>query len=389
MHNKKPPPHSGRKRLCFVATLEMTVRVFLIEHLRALGRDYDITVIVKTAEPDFLAVRGVDARVIVVPIERKVAPLRDLATLVRLYMIFRHERFDVVHSVMPKSGLLSMVAACLARIPRRVHTFTGQVWATRKGAARMALKTLDKILVLCATHVLVDSPSQRAFLVKEGVVPGAKAMVLGQGSICGVDTERFRPNEVVRTRIRSELAVSESEVLILFLGRLNRDKGLMDLAGAFRLVRKSHRNVRLLVVGPDEEGMREEMERLCGSDATGLSFRDFADAPEDYMAASDVLCLPSYREGFGIVIIEAAAAGIPSVGSRIYGISDTIDDGVTGLLFEPGDVDDLAKKLGVLLENRPLRERMGAEARKKVAAIFSRDILTGAMVEYYRHVLAG
>jgi len=88
----------------------------------------------------------------------------------------------------------------------------------------------------------------------------------------------------------------------------------MDLAGAFRLVRKSHGNVRLLVVGPDEEGMRKEMERLCGSDATGLSFRDFADAPEDYMAASDVLCLPSYREGFGIVIIEAAAAGIPSVG---------------------------------------------------------------------------
>lgn len=387
MGNGKSLSVSGRKRVCFVATLEMTVKMFLLEHLRVLCRDYDVTVIVKTTEPNFLARRGVHARVITVPIERRVAPLRDLAALVRLYMIFRHERFDVVHSVMPKSGLLSMVAALLARIPRRVHTFTGQFWASRKGMARLGLKTLDTILAMCATHILVDSPSQRDFLVREGVVPGKKAMVLGHGSICGIDTERFRPNQPVRKRVRSELSLSESDVLFLFLGRLARDKGLTDLARAFCLVRKSHEEAHLLVVGPDEEGLRQEMESLCGSAAGGLSFMEFTEVPEEYMVASDVICLPSYREGFGIVVTEAASCGLPSVGTRIYGVTDAIDDGVTGILFEPKDVGQLADAMIRLLKDQDLRVSMGNKGRERVCLFFSQDLVRSAFSAFYRDLL--
>ena len=372
------------KKICFVAAIELSIRVFMVGHLKRLSNEYSITVAVNTDNTGFLKPYGLDVKVFPVRILRRPAPASDVLALLRLYRFFRREGFDAVHSITPKAGLLSMFAAYLAGVPVRVHTFTGQVWATAKGAKRWFLKSMDKLIARCATHVLADSRSQLDFIIREGVVWGEKASVIGNGSICGVDSERFRPDPETRKMVREQLSIPEDSILFLFLGRLTFDKGLLDLAGAFAKVCRSAENIHLLVAGPDEEGMKEKMLSLCSEQPDRIHFYDFTDAPERFMAAADVFCMPSYREGFGIVVIEAGAAGVSSIGTRIYGVVDAIEDNVTGYLYGPGNVEELAEKMLKMIDEPSRRTEMGGRARERAIGLFSKEIVADAFLSFYR-----
>jgi len=263
-----------------------------------------------------------------------------------------------------------MLAAWLTGVPNRIHTFTGQVWATKRGWQRSALKLFDRLIVLFATRVLVDSPSQRDFLIAEGVLPRDKGMVIGCGSICGIDAQRFHPNAHVRETVRAELDISLQQTVILFLGRLNRDKGMLDLAAAFAAVAAQRTDVILVLVGAEEDVPFTRIQDICGASSDRLRRVEFTAKPERYMAAADIFCLPSYREGFGQVIIEAGASGVPTVASRIYGVTDAVDDGKTGLLFPAGDVAALTQALLQLIVNRDLCQQMGEAAQMRALELF-------------------
>lgn len=375
-----------RKKICFVATAEMAIETFLLEHIRELAKHCDVTVILNATDPGFLKdARGV--RVIPVAIEREIRLWRDCRALTKLISIFRRERFVAVHSIMPKSGLLAMLAGYCAQIPRRTHTFTGQVWATKTGLARWFFKVLDRLLVACATNILVDSESQRAFLVREGIVSERKARVLGRGSIQGVDCKRFRPDFAVRREVRGEFEMSEPEILILFLGRMNVDKGLLDLTRAFVRICEDHDGVRLLFIGPDEQRMQEKILEEAGSLAKRILFKPYTREPEKYMAAADLFCLPSYREGFGSVLIEASAAGVPVAASRIYGVIDAVEDGATGFLFEPRNVEELTAVIRKLIDDSSLRKTMGEYGRQRALRDFSKEAVVAAMLDYYGQII--
>jgi len=379
----------ARKKICLVVASEMTVKVFLQDQLSALSAKFAVSLLLNTTRPREVLREALRVKVVPVRIERQIAPWRDLLALVELWRIFRRHRFELIHSVTPKAGLLAMGAARLAGIPVRVHTFTGQVWVGRRGMMRLLLKTMDRIIAACATHVLVDSFSQRRFLVAEKVVPEGKSAVLAHGSISGVDRGRFRPDESARRDIRREYGIGEAERLLLYLGRLTRDKGLLDLARAFSEVAARDSGVHLLLVGPDEEGISDEIGGLCMAGRERLHFQGFTSTPERYMAAADIFCLPSYREGFGSVIVEAAACGVPAVASRIYGITDAVADGETGLLHEKGDVPGLRDSLLRLLDDPELRRVMGAKAAKRAAEKFDQAVVTAALLDFYRRATGG
>jgi len=376
-----------KRKACVVVASEMTLRTFLVAQLVAMQARYDVTVVVNTTNPALLEDLGVSARLRPLPIERAIAPLCDLRCLASLVRLMRTERFDLVHSMTPKAGLLAMIAARIARVPVRIHTFTGQVWATRTGIARAALRWLDKMLARTATFVLADSQSQRAFLASERVVSASKIAVLANGSVSGVDATRFRPDPVRRRVIRESLGIPMTDVVLLFVGRINRDKGVMDLARAFAILADRRADIRVLVVGPDEEGLTRAIHDVCSRHLARLHFCAYTNAPEDFMTASDILCLPSYREGFGTVIIEAAAAGLPAVASRIYGLVDAVVDGETGLLHEPADFDGLAGQLERLISSPELRRSLGAAARVRAARDFSQPTITSAVLDVYSRLL--
>ena len=379
----------AKPAVCLVVASEMTVTAFLLSHLRALSKKYDVSVVANTQNPDFPGQYGLDVRVIPVAIRREIRPAADLRALLALMRIFRREQFDMIHSVTPKAGLLAMLAGCMARIPVRVHIFTGQVWATRQGVSRLLLKSMDRLLAGCATHVLADSASQRAFLIAERVVPADRISVLADGSISGVDASRFRPDAVRRDELRAAFGIGADEVLFLFVGRLTHDKGVEELAAAFAELANKAPDVHLLLVGPDEQQMRGAIERRCAACAGRVHFVDYTDAPERYMAASDVFCLPSRREGFGSVVIEAAACGLPAIGSDIYGVRDAIEDGRSGLLFPCGDVAVLRDCMRQLARDDDRRSRMGEYARQRALRDFSSRRVTQAWLDYYDALMQG
>jgi glycosyltransferase involved in cell wall biosynthesis len=250
------------------------------------------------------------------------------------------------------------------------------------------LKQLDKLLAISATDVLVDSHSQRDFIVRERVVSRDKSSVIANGSICGVDTQRFSPEPKVRGAIRNRFAIGEDQTLFLFLGRLSLDKGLLDLAKAFSLLCEVRKGVQLLIAGPDEDGMKSMILEICKGYNDRIHFEGFTNVPEQFMTAADVFCLPSYREGFGQVAVEAASAGIPSIGTRIYGIVDAIEDGVTGFLYPPGDADALMFLMLKMCEDVQLRKTMGERARKRAIDVFAQERVTLAFTEYYNVLFA-
>jgi hypothetical protein len=230
------------------------------------------------------------------------------------------------------------------RVPLRVHTFTGQVWATQTGFTRLLLKSLDRLLAACATHVLADSASQLAFLREQHVLrpgqvkcsPAARSAVWMQ-RVSGPTRRRglwSASSWTFRMPLRCSFLSGGSNATRAWSISRRRSRGSLPRPTLISCWS-----------GPDEEALTGTVRSAAGAN---LRLVGMTEAPERYMAAGDVFCLPSYREGFGAVIIEAAAAGLPAIGSRIYGITDAIGDGVTGILVAAADVEGLADAMRLL-----------------------------------------
>lgn len=373
-----------KPRMFMLTATRLAIHFFFKPHLKELDKYFDITLAFNPHLDDYLEPLGLPLRELSVPLERKISPWNDLLALFKLTRLFGRERFDIVVTVVPKAGLLGMLAAWLTRVPRRVHIFQGEVWASRRGHLRWLLKTIDGLTARLATHVLVVSASELAFLENEGVVPIGKAKVLGSGSICGVDTERFKVDPIARVRVRRMLGIPERAIVCIFLGRLTLDKGLVELVKAFTLSASRQPDLWLLMAGPDEENMRVRMRELVSEEINKrMLFSGFTHNPEQILAASDLLCLPSHREGFGMVIIEAAAVGVPAIGTRIHGITDAIEDRQTGLLVPLGDVDALAEAITFWSESPQALALYSKAARERVISMFEQKKIVEHYVEYF------
>lgn len=382
MNDQKAP----RTKVCVVVAVPMTVNAFLVPHLIALSEQYQVTVVFNGGA-DQLPQSICHIPVVCVPIVRNISPLQDVIALIELVRLFRKERFDVVHSVTPKAGFLAALAGFVARVPTRIHWFTGQVWATKRGFLRQLLKAIDRITVICTTHQLVDSHSQRMFLADQGVLGTGCGEVLASGSICGVDLAKFKPNAQARSHIRASLGIAESDCVALFVGRLQPEKGVLEAARAFLNLANACPKLHLVLAGPDEAGIEASIKSMLKPVLNRLHSVGFVKCPEQYMAASDFLLIPSHREGFGSVVIEAAACGIPSIGTNIYGLSDAIIDGKTGILIPRSDISALEVAMARLALNCDERRVMGERARMRVLDEFQQCIIVDALLAFYKHTL--
>lgn len=373
--------------ICFVLTTPFALNAFVAPAIRALlALGWKVTVVVNTRAGSVAEdIRG-EVEIIDLDIVRSIAPLRDFRTLFFLIRLFRSGDFDIVHSVTPKAGLLAMMAARVTGIPVRIHTFTGQVWATRRGVMRWLLRSLDQLLAACASTLLVDSTSQRHFLVEEGVAALDRLHVLGDGSIAGVDTARFTPQSQWREDIRKELGVPSDATVLIYIGRMQAEKGVSELVQAFSQLASRFGNAHLFLVGPDEGALQPALDLLDG-DLERIHVIGLTPEPQKYMAAADIFCLASYREGFGLSLIEAASAGLPCVASRIYGVTDAVVDGVTGLLVPVRHVGALVDALAQLMANPGLRQKLGAAARTRAQQQFSQAVVVDAWLDFYRQQL--
>lgn len=376
----------ARKKICFVVAAPMTAQAFLKDHIEALRENYDIYLAANIAdeqEMKGLNVCGYQH----FDLERQISITKDLKAVRQLSTYFRKMKFDAVHSVTPKAGLVCALAGKLAGVPIRIHIFTGQVWATRKGVMRLMLKSIDWFMAKLNTHVLVDGASQRQFLVDEGVVSAEKAQVLGDGSIAGVNIKRFDPSADSRVSARQELGISDDKVVFVFMGRLNHDKGLYELLPAFDKLVEKNKNAFLLLFGADEENVAATFGNYKNLNNENLLNYGLTREPQRMLQAGDVFVLPTYREGFGSSVIEAACLGLPTITSDAYGVLDASVPGETGLRCKVGDVDSLYACMDELAEDAEKRKKFGDAGRRRVLEKFAGSVVVKHWKQFYYTIL--
>jgi glycosyltransferase involved in cell wall biosynthesis len=370
------------KSICFVASTPFAANAFLKTHLLYLSNFYNVTLLVN--ENLYKLDEEIKKKIHVhhLSIERNISFIKDLQALMQIAITFRSLKPDCVHSITPKAGFVAMLAAYITNVPHRFHTFTGQVWANKKGSSKFFLKFFDKLIVLFSTQIFTDSKSQSFFLLSQGVIKFGQAKVLGNGSIAGVNIHRFKPDLMHRHKLRFDLGVRPDQIIFLYVGRVTKDKGLFDLISAMNIVSR-YSDAQLWIVGPDEAGIKRALSEQV---ETGTKIHWFGETfyPEQYMVAADVLVLPSYREGFGTVIIEAASCGLPAIAYRTEGVIDAIDDESTGILVEKFNINLLSQAMIKLSKNFELRKNMGLIAQKRAHMMFSSELVADAWGRFYR-----
>ena len=372
-----------KKKICFVVSAPITAKAFLIKHFEYLSKEFDITLVANfETQADFEIPFVKNTKHIA--IQRSINPLKDFMALIRLYFFFKKESFHVVHSVTPKAGLLAMAAAWLSSISVRIHIFTGQVWHTQVGLKKQFLKFLDRLLVWFTTHILVDGQSQRQFLIANKIITDKNSKVLGKGSISGVDVQKFHPSSAIRNLYRAQLNFQHNDIVFAFLGRMNTDKGILDLAKAFQKLHADFPNVKLLLIGFDEEHMQEQIRQI---QTENIIYFGPTRKPQEVLQAADVFCLPSYREGFGTSVIEASLLELPIICSDTYGLAETIIENETGLRHEVKNVNQLYTQMKLLVQNKEKRTVLGKNGRQYVLDHFSADEISLQWLAFYKDIL--
>ena len=370
-----------------MVTTPFTANAFLLQHLKALSLRYQVSLCLnQSLYPLLPEFESSGVRIINVPIERKLSPFSDLKALKSLLVIFKREKFVSVHTFTPKAGLLGMLAAYLCAVPNRLHTFTGQVWVNEYGLKRWFYKNMDRAIVFFSTQVFCDSASQGKFLQMEGVVKNNAISVIGGASISGVNLARFHPQADQKFDIHLSNLDSQDHFNFLFVGRIVRDKGIYDLIEAFMRVSQENSQARLWIVGPDEEGLRAQIEYKFPK-LNGVLWVGSSTTPEVFMAKADVLVLPSYREGFGTVIIEAAACKTPAIAYRIDGVIDAIEDGHSGVLVNKGDSKALELAMKSIMLNPNRVSQMGEYAYQRVERSFCAKKITNSWLDLYEAIV--
>jgi glycosyltransferase involved in cell wall biosynthesis len=319
-------------------------------------------------------------------IARSISPWSDIISLIHLYRYFRRMNFDIVHSLTEKGGLLTSLAGRAACVPIRLHTFTGQAWMHLTGPIRWLAKACNRIIVKLNTQCYADSESQKKFLIQQGIANHQNIKVLGHGSLSGVDLQKFNAEKwmSLRQSIKNELNIPTTSKIINFTGRINIEKGVRELIESFEKLILDKMDIFLLLVGGVEKNREPLSSELIAHIYKNNRIRIIGNTPtpEKYYSISDLLCLPSYREGFGNVVIEAGAMEVPAVGTQVIGLLNSIIDGKTGLLVPPYDSQALSNAIKSLLENDELRKIMGKEARKFSLHFDEKDV-NRLMVEEY------
>ncbi len=360
-----------------------------IEHLASIGAQ---VYIITSEDKGLSRFKKNNLHIVLIDIPRGLSPIRDLRALIKLFLFFHRSHFDIVHSTTPKAGLLTAVAGFLVRIPVRLHTFTGQPWINLTGLIRYISIGSDWLIGRLNTRCYADSKSQAHFLVTQKIIQENKISVIGHGSLAGVDFTRFNPKQWPLTetiKLRNELKIPEDSFIILFVGRITRDKGIFELIESFQNVLQKGCNTHLVLVGPldEESGGVSSVSKKFISEQPGTHYAGYTDCPEQYMAMADILCLPSYREGFGTVVIEAAAMETPTVGTEIYGLSDAVVNNKTGLLVPPRDVVSLTEALYKLIHNREKCQKLGTAARKHAELYFDSHLMNVLLSEEYSRLI--
>jgi glycosyltransferase involved in cell wall biosynthesis len=377
-------------RVVNILTSSLTVRLLEGQPEYFESKGFEFTVVSSPGE-ELSKARRDGVRTVAVSMAREISLWRDLVSLWRLGRVISRLRPTITNVATPKAGLLGGIAAWACRIPCRCYTVLGLRFETTTGLKRQLLLLAERVACLCAHRVICVSESLRQKAIEFGIVEAERAVILAAGSCNGVNPKRFGPGAEASRRadnLRRELRIPREVQVVGFVGRLTRDKGISELVKAYLELRRHLPELRLLLVGDMEEGdpLPLEIRRYVETES-GIIRAGFADDPVPYYHVMDVLALPTYREGFPNVVLEASACGKPVVATRSTGVVDSVIDGVTGILVPARDSRALAAALQSVLNDRSLAAALGSAGRERVLREFQQERVWDAIIQEYLQLI--
>lgn len=359
-----PPP-----KLIRITTVPVSLSVLLRRQLQFMSAYFDVLAVASPGKELEKVAAEEGVRTEAVGMTRAITPVRDMIALWKLYRLIKREQPDIVHTHTPKAGLLGMIAARLAGVPVRMHTVAGLPLMEAGGWKKRILKWAERLTYACATSVYPNSRNLTSYILAGRFCDVYKLKVLGHGSSNGIDMDYFRPSPEVLSaagRLKRELGIEADDFVFVFIGRLVKDKGITELVEAFAALRTKYRPIKLLLVGPFEperDPLPENVMAQIAADPAILHV-GFREDVRPYLAISQVLTFPSYREGFPNVPMQAGCFSIPSIVTDINGCNEIIEGGKNGLLIPVKQAEPLRAAMELLLTNDGLYSLLKADARR-------------------------
>lgn len=380
-----------KAKIIRTATVAVSLNVLIKGQLQFLNQFFEIIAVSgKDVALDEVKERE-NVVVYDITMQRNIAPFKDFVSLIKLYFYFKKEKPLIVHSITPKAGLLSMIAAKFAGVPYRLHTFTGLVFPTRTGIMQKILIKMDQLLCATATHIFPEGQGVKKDLESYKITK-KPLKVLANGNVNGIDLAYFNPEIFLEEKhldFRNSLGIEAQDFVFVFVGRLVGDKGINELIAAFAKI-DSKSAAKLLLVGPFEQELDPLKEgTLEAMKANKLIIEvGFQKDVRPYFAISDALVFPSYREGFPNVVMQAGAMGLPSIVTDISGCNEIIVEGENGVIIPTKDENALLKAMQQFIENPIFVAALKKNARKMIAERYEQQIVWDAVKAEYMHLIA-
>jgi glycosyltransferase involved in cell wall biosynthesis len=381
---------NNKYKIIRVANVPGALSVILNGQLNYINTNPDFELIGVSIPGDELNKLSVQEgiRVKGIRMERGISPIRDFFSIINLYIFLLKEKPFIIHSHTPKAGLVSMIAGFLARVPIRIHTYTGLIFPAKRGFLQKLLIFFDRVICFCATNIYPEGVGVQNDLIKYRIT-NKTLKVLANGNINGIDTkffslEKFNNDEIKKLRTGANF-ISE-DIVFLFVGRIVKDKGVNELVRAFLKINNKYNQSKLLIVG----GFEDDINPV--SDATKqeilnnnkINYAGFQRDVKPFFAMADVFILPSYREGFPNVVLQAGAMELPSIVTNINGSNEIIQNGLNGLIIESQNEKELYDAMERFILDLNLRINHKQIIRETIIKKYEqKDVWYATIYEYH------
>ena len=378
------------KKICFITTVSVTLDAFILDtamYLHEKG-DFDITFI---CSPDEEFAKKLPSYIKYKPISmNRGVHLSDLKSIFTMIKFFREEKFDLIQYSTPNASFYASIAAKICNVPVRLYCQWGILYVAFSGFKRILFKIIEKITCNLSTWIEPDSNGNLRFSHKEGLYTSDKSSVIGLGSASGVDLTKFDISlkSIWKHQVLKEQNIDSKMFIIGFIGRISRDKGINELLAVFKQIESEHQDVLLLIIGGEEGIDSLDQELLDWSRSNvNIIYLGHTKNVEKYLSVMNVFVLPSHREGFGSVIIEAEAMQVPVIVTNIPGPTDAMINEYTGLIVPKGDLLSLKAAIEYFIQNKHIAVKMGENGRGFVEENFSSDAVFQLILEDRQRLL--